>query len=117
MINIKNTKAWTRETITSKIPNKTPTDKVPNSGILHINLNMMCPALMFARSRKHRVIGRTIILIISTKDKKGIRYHGVLAGKRDEVDMGLTKKMITLANHKDRAAAKLNDKIVVTGKL
>jgi len=114
---MKNTKAWTRETITSKIPNKTPTDKVPNKGILHINLSMICPALMFAKSRKHKVTGRTMILIISTKDKKGIRYHGVLAGNRDEVDIGLTKKMITLANHKDRAAAKLNDKVVVTGKL
>lgn len=58
-----------------------------------------------------------MILIISTKDRKGIRYHGVLAGKRDEVDIGLTKKMITLASHKDRAAAKLNDKVVVIGKL
>lgn len=62
-------------------------------------------------------MGRTIILIISTKDKKGIRYHGVLAGKRDEVDIGFTKKIITLANHKERAAAKLNDRVVVTGKL
>jgi len=58
-----------------------------------------------------------MILIISTRDKKGIRYHGVLTGKRDEVDIGLTKKITTLANHKDRAAAKLNDKVVVTGKL
>lgn len=78
---------------------------------------MMCPALILAKSRKHKVIGRTIILIISTKDKKGIRYHGVFAGKRDEVDIGLTKKMITLAIHKDRATAKLNDRVVVTGKL
>lgn len=58
-----------------------------------------------------------MILIISTKDKKGMRYHGVLAGKRDEIDIGLTKKIITLANHRDRATAKLNDKVVVTGKL
>jgi hypothetical protein len=41
----------------------------------------------------------------------------VFDGKRDEVDIGLTKKMITLANHKDRAAAKLNDKVVVIGNL
>jgi len=78
---------------------------------------MICPALIFAKSRKHKVIGRTIILIISTRDKKGMRYHGVFDGKREEVDIGLTKKMITLANHKDRAAAKLNDKVVVIGKL
>lgn len=99
------------------MPNRTPTDKVPKNGILHIKLSIMCPALMFAKSRKHKVIGRTIMLTISTKDRKGTRYQGVLAGKRDEVDMGLTKKMITLANHKDKAAAKLNDKVVVTGKL
>lgn len=58
-----------------------------------------------------------MILIISTKDKKGIRYHGVLAGRRDEIDIGLTKKIMTLASHKARAAAKLNDRVVVTGKL
>ena len=62
-------------------------------------------------------MGRTIILIISTKDKNGTKYQGVLAGKREEVDIGFTKKMITLANHKDNAAAKLKDKVVVTGKL
>lgn len=117
MINIKKTKAWTRETINSKIPNKTPTDKVPTMGILHMSLNIMCPALILANKRKHRVIGRTIILIISTRDKKGIRYQGVLAGNKEEVDEGLTKKMITLANHNANAAAKLKDKVVVTGKL
>jgi len=77
----------------------------------------MCPALILARRRKHKVIGRTIILIISTKDKKGTRYHGVLAGKREDADKGFTKKIITLANHKDRAAAKLNANVVVIGKL
>jgi hypothetical protein len=101
----------------SKIPNKTPTDKVPIKGILHISLNIMCPALILARRRKHRVIGRTIILIISTNDKKGIRYQGVLAGKREETEEGLTIKIMTLANHKDKAEAKLKDKVVVTGKL
>lgn len=77
----------------------------------------MWPALIFAKRRKHRVIGRTIILIISTKDKKGIRYHGVLVGKREEAAIGLTKKIMMLASHKDSAAAKLNDKVVVTGNL
>jgi len=77
----------------------------------------MCPALILARRRKHKVIGRTIILIISTKDRKGIKYQGVLAGKREEAEEGLTTKIITLANHKDKAAAKLKDKVVVTGKL
>jgi hypothetical protein len=72
---------------------------------------------MLARRRKHKVTGRTRILIISTKDKNGIKYQGVLAGKREEADEGFTKKMITLANHKDNAAAKLKDKVVVTGKL
>jgi len=78
---------------------------------------MICPALILANRRKHRVIGRTKILIISTKDKKGIRYHGVLAGNKEEVDEGLTKKIITLVNHNANAAARLKDKVVVTGKL
>lgn len=46
-----------------------------------------------------------------------MRYHGVLTGKREEADVGLTKKMIILANHKDNAPAKLNDKVVVIGNL
>jgi len=77
----------------------------------------MWPALILAKRRKHKVIGRTMILIISTKDKKGIKYQGVLAGNKEEVDEGFTKKIITLASHKDSAAAKLKDKVVVTGKL
>lgn len=58
-----------------------------------------------------------MILIISTKDKKGIRYQGVLAGNKEEADEGFTKKMITLASHSANAAARLKDKVVVTGKL
>jgi hypothetical protein len=58
-----------------------------------------------------------MILIISTRDRKGTRYQGVLAGKREEADKGFTAKIITLASHKDKAAAKLKDKVVVTGKL
>lgn len=114
---MKNTKAWTRETISSRTPNNTPTDSVPTKGILHISLNIMCPALILAKRRKHRVIGRTMMLIISTKDKKGIKYQGVLAGNKEEVDEGFTKKIITLANHKANAAARLKDNVVVTGKL
>jgi len=72
---------------------------------------------MLANKRKHKVIGRTRILVISTSDRKGIRYQGVLAGSREEADKGFTKKMITLANHKENAAPKLKDKVVVTGKL
>jgi len=78
---------------------------------------MIWPALMLANKRKHKVIGRTKILTISTKDRKGIKYQGVLAGRREEADMGLTKKISTLANHKDNAPAKLKDKVVVTGNL
>jgi len=114
---MKKTKAWTRDTINSKTPNRTPTDKVPIRGILHISLSIICPALILAKRRKHRVIGRTIILIISTKDKKGTKYQGVLAGSKEEADEGFTRKIITLANHKANAAAKLKDKVVVTGKL
>lgn len=114
---MKNTKAWTRETINSRTPNKTPTDNVPIRGILHISLNIICPALILAKRRKHKVIGRTIILIISTRDKKGIKYQGVLAGNREEADEGFTKKIRTLANHKANAAARLKDNVVVIGKL
>jgi len=82
-----------------------------------MRLNIMCPALILANRRKHRVIGRTIILTISTNLKKGIKYQGVLVGSREDADEGFTRKIITLANHRDSAAPKLKDRVVVTGKL
>jgi len=43
-----------------------------------------CPAVMLAKRRKHKVIGRTLILISSTIHKKGTRYQGEFAGSNED---------------------------------
>jgi hypothetical protein len=54
-----------------------------------INLRIMCPAVMFAASRKDRVIGRTRILTVSIRIKAGDNQFGVLIGRRRaKVDFG-----------------------------
>ena len=42
----------------------------------------MWPALMFAASRKDRVRGRTSVLIVSTKIRKGFSQSGAPGGSR-----------------------------------
>jgi len=63
------------------------------------------------------VIGRTRILINSTTLKKGIKYQGELEGNSAAEELGFIKSNLTLANHKQKAPAKLKDKVVVTGYL
>lgn len=70
-----------------------------------------------ANSRKHKVIGRTIILTASTNLKKGTKYHGELEGNTFWKDILLKRKSKILLNHKDLAKNKLNPKVVVTGNL
>lgn len=47
-----------------------------------IRPNTMCPALMLAASRIDSVIGRTIILTVSTRTRNGFRSAGAPAGRR-----------------------------------
>jgi len=75
----------------------------------------MCPALILANNRKHKVIGRTMILINSTNLRKGIKYQGVFTGNRLEATINFTSCNRTLDNHKHKAILKLNPKVVVTG--
>lgn len=49
---------------------------------LLINAKTMWPALILAANRKDRVIGRTVILIVSINTKKGFSQSGAPPGKR-----------------------------------
>lgn len=104
------------DTISSKIPNKLPKSQTMFL-ILQINLNRICPALIFANNRKQRVIGRTLKLINSTKQRKGTRYQGEFEGKRTEKVRSFTIRIATLAIHKLKARVKLNLNEVVTANL
>lgn len=42
----------------------------------------MCPALMFAARRKERVIGRTVILVVSINTKNGFNQSGAPSGRK-----------------------------------
>jgi hypothetical protein len=86
-------------------------------GSLQIRDNRMWPALILAKRRKHRVIGRTKILINSTTLRKGIKYQGELEGSSAAEDLGFIRRRLTLANHRQKAPPKLKDKVVVTGYL
>lgn len=116
LTNIRNTNPWTIETISSNTPNAVPTIQAPIC-ILQINVSKTCPALILANSRKHRVIGRTEILTISIKHKKGAKYQGELDGKNDEATISLLYIIIILLNQVINAMDKLNLKVVVTGYL
>jgi len=47
-----------------------------------IRVNTICPAVMLAARRNLRVIGRTVILINSTKTRKGFSHIGALSGSK-----------------------------------
>jgi hypothetical protein len=47
----------------------------------------MCPALILAASRKDKVIGRTIILTVSTRIKKGFSQSGAPLGRIPAVNL------------------------------
>jgi hypothetical protein len=70
-----------------------------------------------ASSRKQRVIGRTSTLTTSTKHKKGTKYQGELEGSIAEKKVALFICKKTPPNQQERAALRLNPKVVVTGYL
>lgn len=71
---------------------------------------------MFASKRKHKVIGRTTILISSTNLKKGAKYQGELDGRITPPTEILNSIKRTLLNHNERAILRLKPSTVVTGK-
>jgi hypothetical protein len=77
----------------------------------------MCPALILASNRKHKVIGRTTILTTSTRHKKGIKYQGELLGSSLAKDEPFTRVNRILVIHKHKAIERLNLKVVVNGYL
>jgi len=72
---------------------------------------------MLANKRKHKVIGRTIILTISTILRNEMRYQGEFAGTKVETLLLFNESNKTLKNHKTKANLKLKARVVVTGYL
>jgi len=112
---MKKTNACTIQTTISKIPNSLPI--IQKYGILQIKVSKICPALILARSRKHKVIGRTKILTISTKLKKKIKYHGEPIGNKALKGNTFIIRIRILQNQKHKAKDRLNLNTVVKGKL
>ncbi len=77
----------------------------------------MCPALILANNRKHKVIGRTKILTISTNLRKGTKYQGELTGKREAIQSFFNASKKIVSSHIVKATLKLKAKVVVTGYL
>jgi hypothetical protein len=46
----------------------------------------MCPAVMFAASRNDKVIGRTMILVVSIITRNGFSHSGAPSGKKCATD-------------------------------
>jgi hypothetical protein len=103
-------------TISSNNPNKIP-NVHKKYLILAIKDKRICPALMFASNRKHKVIGRTRILTNSTIPRKGDKYQGEFSGRRDAIELLFKLRRETLINHIKKATLKFNPKVVVTGYL
>jgi hypothetical protein len=74
-----------------------------------ISLRMTCPAVIFAVSRKDRVMGRTKILIDSTNTKKGFSQSGAPNGSSLAVNaLGLFVILeIISINHKGSPKTRL----------
>jgi hypothetical protein len=51
-----------------------------------ISVSTICPAVMFAASRKDRVIGRTRILVVSISTKNGFSHSGAPSGRKCATD-------------------------------
>jgi len=102
--------------MSSNIPNKAPKAQSPK-GILQMRVKRICPALMLANNRKHKVTGRTKILISSTIDKNGIKYQGELEGSTAAAFKLLIFWIKTPLSQNEKAKLKLKLRLVVTGKL
>jgi len=116
LANIKKTNPCTKETINSRSPNKPPNSHIPIL-ILVIRDKRICPALILANSRKHKVTGRTLILTSSTSLRKGTKYQGEPTGNTVEQNLIFTVNNITLLIQNHKAILKLNLRVVVIGKL
>jgi hypothetical protein len=77
----------------------------------------MCPALKLAIKRNLKVIGRTLLLINSTRLRNPIRYLGVFKGSNIEGILTFTQRSKRVANHKGKAKLKFSLTKVVNGKL
>lgn len=66
---------------------------------------------MFAASRKDRVIGRTVTLVVSIRTRNGLSQSGAPSGRRCAIDfwIDLAKVEIIIASH--RGSPKINVKI------
>jgi len=51
-----------------------------------IKVSTMCPAVIFAASRKDSVIGRTKILVVSISTRNGFNHSGAPSGKKWATD-------------------------------
>lgn len=51
-----------------------------------IRVNTMCPAVILAANRNDKVIGRTIILVVSIITKNGFNHSGAPSGKKCATD-------------------------------
>lgn len=51
-----------------------------------ISVNTICPAVIFAASRNDRVMGRTMILVVSIKTKNGFSHSGAPSGRKCATD-------------------------------
>jgi hypothetical protein len=51
-----------------------------------ISLRTICPALIFAASRKDSVAGRTKILVVSIRTRNGFNQSGAPSGKKCAID-------------------------------
>ena len=62
----------------------------------------MCPALILAAKRNAKVNGRTTILVVSIKIKKGFNQSGAPSGRMCAIDdfIFLEKEEIINVNHK-----------------
>jgi hypothetical protein len=75
----------------------------------------MCPALIFAASRKDRVIGRTIILDDSMRTRNGFSQLGAPSGRRCAIValIDLTALDIIKSIHIGRPILKVNRRCLV----
>ena len=71
----------------------------------------MWPALIFAANRKDKVIGRTVILVVSINTKNGFSQSGAPSGRKWAIDFfkDLINLDIIIESHSGRP--KINVKI------
>jgi len=70
---------------------------------------------MLANNRKHKVIGRTIILMSSTILRNGTKYQGEFLGRTEDTVKYLLPCSKIPLNQNNKAALKLKPNLVVTG--